>query len=179
MSTPLRHLPKDEQIASDTQPAEAETRMRLALGLPTGSPDTMGRRSEARSFEQRQRRGERNIGPSINRVAVAELALSEERHLREQAEKRLRSAETSLREAQTKLGHAELARDEALVALAAERRAREAAEDQVRQMTPPPASEVIAPVKREGRPRGSVPKLTKADESEPVEWWVPGWKERL
>jgi hypothetical protein len=65
------------------------------------------------------------------------------------------------------------------VALAAERRAREAAEDQVRQMTPPRVSEVIAPMKRERRPRGSVPKLTKPEESEPVEWWVPGWKERL
>ena len=179
MSKPLQCLPKDEEIACDTQPAEAETRMRLALGLPTGSPGTMGRRWEVPSFEQRQRRGDRNVGPSINRVALAELALSEERQLREQVEKRLRSAETSLREAQTKLGHAELARDEARVALAAERRAREAAEDQVRQMTAPRVSEVIAPMRRERRPRGSVPKPTKVDDSEPVEWWAPGWKDRL
>jgi hypothetical protein len=143
----------------------------------------------------------------MNRVAAAEAALAEERQAREQLTRQLREAETALREAQTKRGHAELARDELQAALNAERGAREAAEQQVRQlsaavqahedgpMTPRPGRRRTAatidpatPAKRRGRPPGSVSKTRHVAAAAPgpeagsdgaVEWWVPGWKDRI
>jgi hypothetical protein len=127
--------------------------------------------------------------------------------------RQLRDTETALREAQTKAGHAELARDELLAALAAERSAKEAAEEQVRQLlaaAPPVLTDGVAPPaasatpgprrtgpaetgpvavpKRRGRPPGSTSKALRTppppseahvDEAQAVEWWVPGWKERI
>jgi len=206
----LRRNTTPDQATADEQPPEAETQMRRALGLlPSAGPRARPRTGDGPVVEHR---GDRQTGSSVNRVAAAEAALTQERHAREQLTRQLREAETALREAQTKRGHAELARDEALAALAAERGAREAAEEQVKQLQAAaqapaiePAQAVVTnptrrrapmatgqaePAKRRGRPPGSGSKTARAaavakapdpesDESGAIEWWVPGWKERI
>jgi hypothetical protein len=216
MSMTLRRNTPPDEAAANGQPPEAETQMRRALGLlPSSGPRTRTRSGDGPVVEHR---GERHSGASVNRVAAAEAALTDERHAREQLARQLRDAEAALHEARTKRGHAELARDEAIAALAAERIAREAAEEQVRQLstvlqppavTPdtPPANaasvrttrrraaattEPAAPAKRRGRPPGSGTKIVRiaahktaaktevdGEGSDAVEWWVPGWKERI
>ena len=213
MSMTLRRNTDADQTTADGQPPEAETQMRRALGLlPSSGPRARARAGDGPVVEHR---GERQPGSSINRVAAAEAALIEERHAREQLSRQLRDAESALREAQTKHGHAELARDEAIAALAAERSARDAAEEKVRELTngqalpaalpsvPDPytpvgrrtrqrasiPSESPAPAKRRGRPPGSMSKGPRAEvakvsdtdrgDGEAVEWWVPGWQERM
>jgi len=229
MSMTLRRGSNPDPTASDSQPPEAETRMRRALGLlPSAAPRARARGGDGPVVEHR---GDRQGGSSVNRVAAAEAALAEERHAREQLARQLRDAETASREAQTKWGHVELARDEALAALAAERGAKQAAEEQVRQLQEqvrqlrdqigqleeqvrqvsavaenPPieadaptglaratrrraavAPDPAAAPKRRGRPPGSkssppapqAPEPESDEASEAVEWWVPGWKERV
>jgi hypothetical protein len=204
MSTTLRRNSNPDQ-AADGQPPEAETQMRRALGLlPSGGPRPRARNGDGPVVEHR---GDRHSASSINRVAAAESALAEERHAREQLTRQLREAETALREAQTKCGHAELARDELIASLASERSAREAADEQVRQLSstaqsPPadpeaprparrraePAVDAAVPPKRRGRPPGSGSKTQrtaakkpqpKTEDSDAVEWWVPGWQNRI
>jgi hypothetical protein len=204
MSTTLRRNSTPDQTA-DGQPPEAETQMRRALGLlPSGAQRPRTRNGDGPVVEHR---GDRHSASSINRVAAAEAALAEERHAREQLTRQLREAETALREAQTKCGHAELARDELFASLASERSAREAAEEQVRQLSMTiqipladaeaprptrkragPATDPAAPPKRRGRPPGSGSKTQRAaekkpepksDDSDAVEWWVPGWQDRI
>jgi len=162
--------------------------MRRALGLMPGGRATAARRQETVAVEHR---GGRSPGQGVNRVAVAESALAEERKRREQAERERDEAKAALHEAQTKFGHAELARDEeiaarkeaiaardeALAALEAERRARADAAGQVNGLAvgPDVANGGIQPVARR---RGRPPKLVVAptqDEGEPVQWWIPGW----
>lgn len=179
--------------------------MRRALGLlPSGGARPRARGGDGVVVEHR---GDRHAASSVNRVAAAEAALAEERHAREQLARQLREAETALREAQTQRGHAELARDELLAALAVERGAREAAEDHVRQLSAPvetqgadhpllranrrraaPVAEPAALPKRRGRPPGSISKSRNiaaerpepdGDESDAIEWWVPGWQDRI
>jgi hypothetical protein len=214
MSMTLRRNTNPDQ-AADGQPQEDETLMRRALGLlPSGGPRPRPRSGDGPVVEHR---GDRHSGSSVNRVAAAEAALAEERHAREQLTRQLRDAETALREAQTKRGHAELARDELHARLTAERSAREAAEEQLRQLkeaaeahpadlpaAAAPAAvaratrrraaaipmDPTAPPKRRGRPPGSGSKASRAaaaarpqesedDASEAVEWWVPGWQDRI
>jgi hypothetical protein len=220
MSMTLRRNANPEQAATDGQPPEAETQMRRALGLlpsgglspQLGTPHAGGPRSRQRAGDGPvvEHRGDRQAGSPVNRVAAAEAALDAERQAREQLSRQLRDAEAALREAQTKRGHAELARDEAVAALAAERGARLAAEEQVRllsaatetpatpavsaansRMTPRRAAvphDPAAQPKRRGRPPGSGTKTPRPvaktpepelDDSGAVEWWVPGWKERI
>jgi hypothetical protein len=201
MSMTLRYgANTDETTMTDGPPPEAETRMRRALGLlPSSAP-----RPRSRGFDGPvvvEHRGERSSHAAVNRVAVAEAALAEERHAREQLARQLRDVETSLREAQTKFGHAELAHGEALAALAAERAAREAVEEQLRQVltsqqeaqadrvTEPTAdSEIVPAPRRRGRPLGSKSKRSAAhsraaeaeeDSDGAIAWWIPGWQERL
>ncbi len=221
MSMTLRRNVTPDEAAASGQPPEAETRMRRALGLlPSTSPSSASPRARTRGGDGPlvEHRGDRQSGASVNRVAAAEAALAEERHAREQLARQLRDAEAALHEAKTKRGHAELARDEAMAALAAERSAREAAEEQILQLSTasqapvvtseaPPANaasvrtprrrvavapDLAAPAKRRGRPPGSVSKIVRiaavktaekkgndGESSDAVEWWVPGWKERI
>jgi hypothetical protein len=174
--------------------------MRRALGLDPAARESVAKRLESPVIKHRAGRG---AEPAVNRVAIAEAALATERQAREQATRRLQTVEAALREAETRRGHAELARDEAVAALAAERAARQAAEEQLRQLTesavaipersrrsapapvpepavPEPAVEeppTSAPRKR-GRPAKVQPTPPRKAESEPVEWWVPGWQKR-
>jgi hypothetical protein len=216
MSMTLRRPSPPDDSAANGQPPEAETKMRRALGLlPSAGPRMRPRNGDGPVVEHR---GDRQLGASVNRLAAAEAALTEERQAREQLSRQLRDAEAALHEARTKRGHAELARDEALAALAAERTARETAEERVRQLsaapqtpavdlaTPPDdatsvrttrrraaaATEPAAPARRRGRPPGSGSKIVRiaavaaagptdnqGDDGDAVEWWVPGWKERI
>jgi hypothetical protein len=204
MSMTLRRNANPDQ-AADAQPPEAEALMRRALGLsPSGGQRPRARAGDGPVVEHR---GDRHAASSVNRVAAAEAALAEERHAREQLARQLREAEAALREAQTKRGHAELARDELQAALAAERSGREAAEERIRELSeaiqsPPrdeqtmraishravPSSDPTTPAKRRGRPPGSVSKTRRVAEKNPepgvdddgaVQWWVPGWQDRI
>jgi hypothetical protein len=204
MSMTLRRNSNPDPTA-DGQPTEAEASMRRALGLqPSGGARPRARGGDGVVVEHR---GDRNAASSVNRVAAAEAALAEERHTRDQLTRQLREAETALREAQTKRGHAELARDELLAALGTERGAREAAEEMVRQLsaamqphggeasmprtTPRRAAATAEPAaapKRRGRPPGSTSKSrgiaarkpeTECGDGDAVEWWVPGWQDRI
>jgi hypothetical protein len=126
----------------------------------------------------------------VNRVEIAEAALKNERAARENAERSLSEAQATIHDVQTKLGHLGLARDEAITAarhaeaarlalqqaldealatLAAERQARQKAENQLAQAIGQ-QSETLAE-RRRGRPRRTTP-VIEADEPEPVKWWI-------
>ncbi len=129
---------------------------------------------------------QRHRGPEENRAAVADLErlLNLERDARSTAEKALMQAEETIRQLRTRLAHAEIARDEV------------AAAPPAMQPTPPAPveEEVAAAAPKRGRPRkvhsaqGNVANVDETastddreDESggEAIEWWRPGWRERL
>ena len=170
--------------ATDPDQSEDEQRMRRALGLGalrTGG-GSAGRSSTAPVVVHRNGRGSGGEAP-VNRIAEAQTALARERLAREQAEAALRAAELALKESETRRGHAELTRDEAVAALAVEREARQAAEEQLGLLaeapTPESAAEPALLPRRRGRPPKSAKPATEPSDNSPVEWWVPGWKSRL
>ena len=97
--------------------------------------------------------------PDEDGAALAELerALASEREARQAAEKALQQATETIRQLQTRLAHAEIAQREVAPALALE--------------TPKTAK--VSPPKR---PRSQARTPAK---DKPVEWWKPGWQERL
>jgi hypothetical protein len=101
--------------------------------------------------------------PAEDRTAVAQLqqTITVEREARQTAEAALKQAEETIRQLQTRLAHAELARVEYASTM------------------PLPVVEAVAretaPAKKQ-RAKSAKPALT---EDEPVEWWTPGWRERL
>ncbi len=101
--------------------------------------------------------------------ARLEEVLQAERAAREQADAALKQANAAIQALQTKIAHAEIAHQEALAAQA------RGYESRLAEM------EVVA--KREPEPRRSRQAASPADgesaEAEPVEWWVPGWREGL
>jgi hypothetical protein len=101
-------------------------------------------------------------------------ALAAERSAREAAEEQLKELQAA---AQTPVVEGPPPAEPAMVTSATRNRA-------------PVATDYGTPAKRRGRPPGSVSKTTRSapaakapdqesDESGPVEWWVPGWKERI
>jgi hypothetical protein len=101
-------------------------------------------------------------------------ALAAERAAREAAEEQVRQLQAA---AQAPVMEPPPAAEQAVVPSATRRRA-------------PMATEQAAPAKRRGRPPGSVSKAARAaaaakapesesDDSGAVEWWVPGWKDRI
>ncbi len=126
-------------------------------------------------------------GAAVNRLAGLEAQLLAERQARAQAERSLRDAQIALQDARTKQAHAEMARQDAearLAALAAE----------MATLADAPAPSVaraaeMAPMapRRRGRPPKLRPapapepleEAPAATETEPVEWWQPGWKAKL
>jgi hypothetical protein len=98
-----------------------------------------------------------------DRTAAAELerAIAFEREVRKAAETGLKQAEETIRQLQTRLAHAELARVEAASVM--------------------PAPVVEAVLKKKVPPTKPQVKRAKPTlaEDEPVEWWTPGWRERL
>jgi hypothetical protein len=101
--------------------------------------------------------------PAEDRVSVARLeqAIGVEREARQAAEAAFKQAEETIRQLQTRLAHAELARLEAASVMPA-------------LVVEAVLEETI--VHRKQRVKSAKPALT---EDEPVEWWTPGWRERL
>ena len=98
-----------------------------------------------------------------DRTAAAELerAIAFEREVRKAAETGLKQAEETIRQLQTRLAHAELARVEAASVMPAP-----VVETVLKKKVPPTKPQV----------KRAKPTLA---EDEPVEWWTPGWRERL
>jgi hypothetical protein len=139
--------------------------------------------------------------PSINRLREVEVALEAEQEARRRSERSLAEARATIHDLQTKIGHANLARDEAVevaCSLRSDKAALTAALDRERdgrrqggaplqpasegdtargagseEMKVPVAASVVTPVKRRGRPLGSVNGIRKprATEPKPVRWW--------
>jgi hypothetical protein len=138
--------------------------------------------------------------PPVNRLREVETALKAEQDARQRAERLLTEARAAIHDLQTKIGHANLARDEAVeranslqsdmaaltAALNAERDARSEAEVALqlvsesegitvrrRPMKAPATASAAPPVKRRGRPPGTVNGVRKARAAEPkpVRWW--------
>ena len=193
---------------SNDETQATETQMRRALGLqstaaPPGevapTPAPAGPRRPARRFA---RDGEvavsvvhRDAAAGTNRLEAARQALQTQTAGREQAERRLAEAQATIRELQTQLAHARLARDEAVQRAAAEKQASEQAlaalradlltaraglqeADQRQPRLPTHGAEPLAPARRRGRPR-NVNQPQPEPKLDVVEWWKPGWKERL
>jgi hypothetical protein len=133
-------------------------------------------------------------GAGINRIDTVRQALREQVAARERAEHLLQEARTAIQTLETKLAHERIGKDEALRRLedelAAERTARQRAEKRLGEAllgrkepsmvtsrgsaarTDP--GDKMQPARRRGRP----PKV-RPSESAIVEWWVPGWREKL
>jgi hypothetical protein len=150
-----------------------EARMRAALHLrrsSSSSPVPAAHRGRHRFVQD----GEvpvvvvnpRHHPPEEDRAALAELerALACERDARQAAEKALRQAAETIRRLQTRLAHAEIAGREAATAVPAPAAAEA------------PKAQEANPPKGRQRPRRRSPEPV---EDKPVEWWKPGWKERL
>ncbi len=171
----------------------SEDRMRAAL-QSSGSPSPTG--GAPRGRHRFVQDGEvpvvvvnqRYRGPEESRAAVADLErlLGIERDARSTADKALMQAEETIRQLRTRLAHAEIARDEVA-----------AAPPPMQPAPPAPVEEeeeVVAAAPKRGRPR-KVPSAQEnvavADETastddredesggEAIEWWRPGWRERL
>ena len=151
----------------------------------------------------------RHRAPEETRAAITALehTLDLERAARAASEKALMQAEDTIRQLRTRLAHAELAREErvredaareeaAREEAAREEAAREEAtrEEAVREQAvreqavridaaaPSLVSDEAAdPAPRRGRRRkvDAAPVVEPEEEGEAIEWWRPGWKERL
>ena len=102
-----------------------------------------------------------------------------ERAARAASEKALLQAEDTIRQLRTRLAHAELARDERVREDAA--REETVREEAVRAETvaPPQPGEEPAPKRGRRRKLDAVAEAEPDAEGEAIEWWRPGWKERL
>jgi hypothetical protein len=193
MTKTLR-LGSNPSRTGDPEQADTEVKMRRALGLPAGGPRAAADRgSAAERGALTTARGGRG------RIAELEEQLEAEQRIAAQAKKDLEAVRATHKDLETRLHHITLARDEALAALEAERKARAEAEGKVASLqiaAPPPAAAAdatgagtesaacAAPApRRRGRPPGrrnnpSPAPATAEDDIEPVQWWVPGWQER-
>jgi hypothetical protein len=142
-----------------------------------------------------------------NQLEASRQALRAETAARQEAERALAEARNTIRDLQTQLAHERLSKDEAARHAAAERQRTEAAlaaawqeleaertrgrqaeaeRDMVitqRQAAPErhnraPSPKLPAGDTQQPRRRGRPPKLVP-EQSDFVEWWVPGWKEKL
>jgi chromosome segregation ATPase len=140
-----------------------------------------------------------------NQLDAARQALRSETTLKERAERLLEEAQATIRDLQTKLAHERLARDEAVnrletqlqtvrqsvqpleAELVAERQARRdaegalaAARQQARgQAAGSTAHEAPKPGRKKRAARAEEPANADDDQSDVVEWWVPGWREKF
>jgi hypothetical protein len=107
--------------------------------------------------------------PETEQAALNALegSLARERATRQAADTALEQARVTIHQLQTRLAHAEMAQREAAPA-----------------STPAPAApmpavaQASAPKRARARPRGPAKAGSRA-EDKPIEWWKPGWKERL
>lgn len=182
---------------SDTQ--ATENRMRRALGLQ--GPSRQPPQQRADQVRPRHRfvqdggvpvvvlnsRGD-NDPTAVFKVRVAELetALEAERTAHGATRRSLHEAQVAIQAQQTRLAHAELAHSEAL---AAERNARQAAEENLQARLMPseqpgvspavPLLQTAAKVEPSARKISRSPRVPKAKEPQPVKWWLPSFREKL
>ena len=182
---------------SDTQ--ATENRMRRALGLQ--GPSRQPPQQRADQVRPRHRfvqdggvpvvvlnsRGD-NDPTAVFKARVAELeaALETERAAHGVTRRSLHEAQAAVQAQQTRLVHAELAHSEAL---AAERNARQAAEESLQArltVSEPPAAPPVAASATAAsvKPKPTVRKAPRAPrvsskEPQPVKWWLPGFREKL
>ncbi len=165
------------------EPNAFEGRMRAALSLPrtTSSPGPAnhGRHRYVQDGEVPVVViNPRNRHPDEGRAAVAELerALGVERDARRAAEDALHQAEDTIRQLRTRLAHAEIAMAE----IAQREAATQAAPPPATAPVPAPAAveelHTVEAPREVPRAKRSKPAVT---EDEPVEWWKPGWQERV
>lgn len=110
------------------------------------------------------------------RIGELEASLETERNNHAGTRRTVSEQQAQLQSLETRLAHAELAHREAL---AQERRARTALQEQISQLQAPPAlrtapkeaPELAEPPRKRGRPRIHPPKDPK-----PVRWWTPSFK---
>ncbi len=183
---------------SDTQ--ATENRMRRALGLQGASRQPPQQRADQVRPRHRfvqdggvpvvvlNSRGD-NDPTAVFKARIAELeaALEAERVAHGATRRSLHEAQAAVQAQQTRLAHAELAHSEAL---AAERNARQAAEEslQARLVVPEQAASplvaapplpVAAKPKVAARKVPRVPRASKGKEPQPVKWWLPSFREKL
>jgi TolA-binding protein len=198
-----KYLPDD-----DTRLNATEQQMRRALGLgteapaPSAAPPAAAKPTQpgtSRPHFRFVRDGEvpvtvvhkeRGDQSGVNKLAAAQQALREQVQAREQLEHQLADAQGMIRDLQTKLAHERLARGEErqhaeaarvdlVQRLAAIEAARDAAIEAARdaEKLPRDAEKVALPPRSKPAKRQMV-KQAASDDSEIVEWWIPGWKDR-
>jgi hypothetical protein len=184
-SSTARDFSRILDTALTDEPNAFEGRMRAALHLPrTTSSPASGHHGRHRYVQD----GEvpvvvinaRSRNPEDNRAAVAELerALGVEREARRVAEDALHQAEDTIRQLQTRLAHAEIAQREA----ASPPPPAPAPPAPAPPAPAPPAPALVQAARDEAvPPEASRSKRSKPApaEDEPVEWWKPGWQERV
>ena len=111
--------------------------------------------------------------PNPAASARLEDALNAERGAREQAEAALKQANATIQALQTKIAHTEMAHSEALADRDRAVEHARAAEQALADLRAAPSPEA----KRAARVRPAEDEA--GGESEPVQWWVPGWREGL
>jgi len=156
-----------------------EARVRRALGLQGPVTQHQQRPEQARHRHRFVSDGAVPVvmlnqgegGGLKERLTVAESALEHERAQHGATKRALFDAQASLQALQTRLAHAELAHNEAI---AAERRARQTAEEALTalQNAPPPEPERPTKTVRAKLPR--VPRVAR--EQKPVRWWTPSYR---
>ena len=185
-------------LPSDTQ--ATENRMRRALGLQGPSRQAPQQRADQARPRHRfvqdggvpvvvlNSRGDSDPTAVFKaRVAELEAALEAERTAHGATRRSLHEAQAAAQAQQTRLAHAEFAHSEAL---AAERSARQAAEESLQARLaaseqpaePPlaaPSMTAAAKPKPAARKAPRVPRVPKAKEPQPVKWWLPSFREKL
>lgn len=183
---------------SDTQ--ATENRMRRALGLQGSSRQPPQQRADQVRPRHRfvqdggvpvvvlNSRGDHDPTAAFKtRVAELEAALEAERTAHGATRRSLHEAQTAAQAQQTRLAHAELAHSEAL---AVERNARQAAEDNLQARLAVSEQLVAVPVavpgstapakpKRAAPKTPRVPRAAKIKEPQAVKWWLPNFREKL
>ena len=182
---------------SDTQ--ATENRMRRALGLQ--GPSRQPPQQRADQVRPRHRFVQDGGVPVVvlnsrsdndptaafkARVAELEAALETERTAHGATRRLLHEAQAAVQAQQTRLAHAELAHSEAL---AAERSARQAAEESLQARlaaseplavppVPAPAAAAAAKPKPTVRKAPRTPRVSKK-EPQPVKWWLPSFRQKV
>lgn len=189
----------DENSPLSPNDAQAtESRMRRALGLQ--GPSRQPPQQRADQVRPRHRFVQDGGVPVVvlnsrsdndptavfkARVAELEAALETERAAHGATRRSLHEAQAAVQAQQTRLVHAELAHSEAL---AAERSARQVAEEslQARLAAPEPAAPPVAApaLAASAKPKPAMRKTARAPrvskkEPQPVKWWLPNFREKL
>lgn len=183
---------------SDTQ--ATENRMRRALGLQGSTRQPPQQRAD--QVRPRHRFVQDGGVPVVvlnsrsdndptalfkARIAELEVALETERTAHGATRRSLHEAQATVQAQQTRLAHSEFAHGEAL---AAERNARQVAEQNLKARSAATEQLVTAPVavlplsvtaksKLAVRKVPRVPRASKVKEPQPVKWWLPSFREKL